>query len=120
MLVGLGMVFAIVGTLWLLGYYQITGVNAWTVAFVLLANVGAGAFVEEVILRGIVFRITEEKLGTWISLAISVVLFSVLPGLSRCATVMSTIVVGLEAGILLSAAYVLTRRLWLAVGIHFA
>ena len=33
---------------------------------------------------------------------------------------MSTVVVGLEAGILLSAAYVLTRRLWLAIGIHFA
>jgi membrane protease YdiL (CAAX protease family) len=36
------------------------------------------------------------------------------------ATVMSTVVVGLEASILLSAAYVLTRRLWLAIGIHFA
>jgi hypothetical protein len=31
---------------------------------VLLANDGAGAFVEEIILRGIVFRITEEKLWT--------------------------------------------------------
>jgi uncharacterized protein len=30
------------------------------------------------------------------------------------------IVVGLKVGILPSAAYVLTRRLWLAVGIHFA
>ena len=63
-LVGLGMVAAIVGTLRLLGYFQITGVNAWTVTLVLLANDGAGAFVEEIILRGIIFRITEEKLGT--------------------------------------------------------
>ncbi len=119
-LVGLGMVAAIVGILWLLGYYRITGVNAWTVAFVLLANDGAGAFVEEIILRGIVFRITEEKLGTWAALGISVVLFSLLHLTSPGATVMSTLVVGLEAGILLSAAYVLTRRLWLAIGIHFA
>jgi membrane protease YdiL (CAAX protease family) len=120
LLVGLGMVTAIVGTLWLLGYYQITGVNAWTVAFVLLANDGAGAFVEEIILRGIIFRITEERLGTWMALGISVVLFSLLHLASPGATVMSTLVVGLEAGILLSAAYVLTRRLWLAIGIHFA
>ena len=119
-LVGLGMVTAIVGTLWLLGYYQITGVNAWPVAFVLLANDGAGAFVEEIILRGIIFRITEEKLGTWIALGISVVLFSLLHLTSPGATVMSTVVVGLEAGVSLSAAYVLTRRLWLAIGIHFA
>jgi hypothetical protein len=28
-------------------------------------------------------------------------------------------VVGIEGGVLLSAAYVLTRRLWLAIGIHF-
>jgi membrane protease YdiL (CAAX protease family) len=28
-------------------------------------------------------------------------------------------VVGVEGGVLLSAAYVLTRRLWLAIGIHF-
>lgn len=119
-LVGLGMVVAIVGTLWLLGYYQITGVNAWTVTFVLLANDGAGAFVEEIILRGIIFRVTEEKLGTWMALGISVVLFSLLHLTSPGATVMSTLVVGLEAGILLSAAYVLTRRLWLAIGIHFA
>ena len=119
-LVGLGMVVAIVGTLWLLGYYQITGVNAWTVTFVLLANDGAGAFVEEIILRGIIFRVTEEKLGTWMALGISIVLFSLLHLTSPGATVMSTLVVGLEAGILLSAAYVLTRRLWLAIGIHFA
>jgi membrane protease YdiL (CAAX protease family) len=119
-LVGLGMVTAIVGTLWLLGYYQITGVNAWTVAFVLLANDGAGAFVEEIILRGTIFRITEEQLGTWIALGISVVLFSLLHLSSPGVTVMSTLMVGLEAGLLLSATYVLTRTLWLAIGIHFA
>ena len=119
-LVGLGMVAAIVGILWLLGYYRLTGVNAWTVAIVLLANDGAGAFVEEIILRGIVFRITEEKLGMWAALGISFVLFSLLHLASPGATVMSTVVVGLEASILLSAAYVLTRRLWLAIGIHFA
>ncbi|HEY6582444.1 MAG TPA: CPBP family intramembrane glutamic endopeptidase [Rubrobacter sp.] len=48
------------------------------------------------------------------------VLFSLLHLASTGATVVSTVVVGLEAGVLLSAAYVLTRRLWLAIGIHFA
>jgi membrane protease YdiL (CAAX protease family) len=118
-LVGLGLIAVIVGVLWVLGYYRIVGTNAFTVVFVLVANDGAGAFVEEIILRGIVFRITEERLGTWVALAISVVLFALLHLTSSGATVTSTIAVGVEAGVLLSAAYVLTRRLWLAIGIHF-
>ena len=117
--VGLGLVAVVVGTLWILGYYRIAGANALAVVFVSLANDGAGAFVEEVVLRGIVFRITEERLGTWVALAISVVLFALLHLVSPNATLTSTVVVGVEGGVLLSAAYVLTRRLWLAIGIHF-
>jgi uncharacterized protein len=117
--IGLGLVAVVVWTLWALGYYRIAGTNALVAVFVLLANDGAGAFVEEVVLRGIVFRITEERLGTWVALAISVVLFALLHLASPNATVTSTVVVGVEGGVLLSSAYVLTRRLWLAIGIHF-
>jgi len=76
--------------------------------------------VEEIILRGIVFRITEERLGTWLALAISALLFALLHLASPNVTLVSAIVAGLERGVLLSAAYVLTSRLWLPVGIHFA
>ena len=93
--------------------------NAFAVLFVSLANDGAGAFVEEVLLRGVVFRISEERLGTWVALAISVVLFALMHLACSGATVVSTLVVGVEGGVLLSAAYVLTRRLWLEIGIHF-
>lgn len=117
--VGLGLVAVVVGILWILGYYTIAGTNALAVVFVSLANDGAGAFVEEIVLRGIVFRITEERLGTWLALAISVVLFALLHLASPNATLTSTVVVGVEGGVLLSAAYVLTRRLWLPIGIHF-
>lgn len=117
--VGFGLIAVIVGLLWVLGSYSIVGVNAFAVVFVSLANDGSGAFVEEVILRGIVFRISEERLGTWAALAISVVLFALLHLAGSGATLTSTIVVGVEGGVLLSAAYVLTRRLWLAIGIHF-
>jgi membrane protease YdiL (CAAX protease family) len=117
--VGLGLVAVVVGILWVLGYYTIAGTNALAVVFVSLANDGAGAFVEEIVLRAIVFRITEERLGTWVALAISVVLFALLHLASPNATLTSTVVVGVEGGVLLSAAYVLTRRLWLPIGIHF-
>ncbi|HEY6673760.1 MAG TPA: CPBP family intramembrane glutamic endopeptidase [Rubrobacteraceae bacterium] len=52
---------------------------------------------QEVNLRGIVFRITEERLGTWVALAISVVLFALLHLASPGATVIGAIVVGAEA-----------------------
>ena len=119
-LIGLGLVTATVTLLWAFGSYTVAGVNSVAVIFVSLANDGAGAFVEEVILRGVVFRISEERLGTWVALAISVLLFALLHLASPGATVVGAIVTGVEGGILLSAAYVLTRRLWLAIGIHFA
>jgi membrane protease YdiL (CAAX protease family) len=120
MLLGFALVAAIVGILWLLGLYRVTGVGVWTAVFAVLANDGAGAFVEEILFRGVIFRISEEKLGTWVAPAISALLFALLHLTSPHATATSVIVVGLEGGVLLSAAYVLTRRLWLAIGIHFA
>jgi CAAX protease family protein len=118
-LIGFGLIAITVVVLWVAGFYSVLGANGLAVIFVSLANDGAGAFVEEVILRGVFFRITEERLGTWVALAISVVLFALLHLASPGATVASTILVGIEGGILLSAAYVFTRRLWLAIGIHF-
>ena len=40
--IGAALVAATVGIMWLLGYYRVTQANAWTVAFVLLANDGPG------------------------------------------------------------------------------
>jgi membrane protease YdiL (CAAX protease family) len=118
-LVGLGLMAVTVGVLWVFGSYGVAGASAFAVVFASLANDGAGAFVEEILLRGVIFRITEERLGTWIALMVSALLFALLHLGSPNATVISTIVVGIEGGVLLSAAYVLTRRLWLAIGIHF-
>jgi membrane protease YdiL (CAAX protease family) len=94
--VGLGLVAVVAGTLWVPGYYRIASANALAVVFVSLANAGTGTFVEEVVLRGIVFRITEERLGAWADLAISVVLFALLHQAGPNATLASTIVVGVE------------------------
>jgi uncharacterized protein len=113
--IGAGLVIIVVAAFWMLGYYVVVGTNAGTVLLVALANDASGAVVEEILLRAIVFRISEEALGTWLALLISALLFGLLhigePG---------AIPVALAAGVLLSCAYMLTRRLWLPIGIHFA
>ncbi|MBC8043385.1 MAG: CPBP family intramembrane metalloprotease [Rhizobacter sp.] len=108
-----------IGLIALFGGYTVTGTNDWSVlikAFVISLIAGVG---EEILFRGILFRITEESLGTWIALALSAVLFGLIHIVNPNATWFSSVAIALEAGILLGAAYMLTRKLWLAIGIHF-
>jgi uncharacterized protein len=75
---------------------------------------------EEIVFRGLIFRIAEESLGTVWALAISATLFGVIHLIGPNATVLGALVIIFEAGILLAAAFVLTRRLWLCIGLHVA
>ena len=119
--IGLGLFSLVIAALWFLGFYHIEGVD-----FVLSALVGAlfgafvSAFVQEVIFRGVIYRITEEWLGTWWAVAISTILFGLIHLTNAGATVFSTLAVTLQAGVLLTAAYALTHRLWMAIGLHMA
>jgi uncharacterized protein len=109
-----------ISILWLLGYYQILAVNTiqemipW-----LLTGIISGTL-EELLVRGILFRIMEESLGTWIALIISALVFGALHLANPNATLWAGIAIAIEAGIMLAAAYVYTRRLWVPIGIHFA
>jgi uncharacterized protein len=75
---------------------------------------------EEIIFRGVVFRILEGGMGTLIALLASGALFGLMHAGNKGATSVSTAAIALEAGILLAAAYTLTRSLWLPIGLHFA
>jgi CAAX protease family protein len=78
------------------------------------------AVVEETLMRAILFRIVESSLGTWIALLLSAALFGVGHAFNPGASVASTLAIALEAGVLLAAALVVTRRMWLAFGLHAA
>ena len=120
-LIGFGLFSFIITILWLLGFYRVNGIN-----FVLLSLIGAlvgafvSAFAQELIFRAVIYRITEEWLGTWWSLLISALLFGLIHLSSTGATIFSALAVALQAGILIAAAYALTHRLWMALGIHMA
>jgi membrane protease YdiL (CAAX protease family) len=115
---GVGLIAAVIGILWLLGDYHVTGTNHWTVLLVPLAADVPSAAIQQVVFQGIIFRIIEEYLGTWWALLISVALFGFVHLLlitQMTATGLLSIVVG---GALFTAAYVWTRRLWLSSSLH--
>jgi uncharacterized protein len=109
-----------IGILWVLGYYQIIATNNWTVALPAFKAAVMAGFLEEILIRGILFRIMESSLGTWLALFISAMFFGFSHLANPNATILGATAIALEAGILLAAAFLLTRRLWLAIGLHFA
>ncbi len=109
-----------IGLLWVLGAYHVNGTNPVSVLGpIILISILSSVF-EQIVFRGILFRITEEGLGTWMALVISSIIFGAVHHANSNATWFSTLAIAVEAGILLGAAYMFTRRLWLAMGIHFA
>jgi membrane protease YdiL (CAAX protease family) len=119
-LVGAAFLAAVVGLVAALGFYQVETVQPWTAVLAPLAIAVMSGYTEEIMFRGVLLRIVEESLGTWLALLISSLLFGVVHASNPGATVVSTMAIVLEAGVLLGAVYVLTRRLWMAIGTHFA
>jgi uncharacterized protein len=73
---------------------------------------------EEIFFRGLLFRVCQKALGVWSALALTSILFGAAHAFNHGATVGSSVAIALEAGILLGAAYALTGRLWLPIGLH--
>ena len=119
-LIGALLFGATIGLIALLGYYRIVSFNAWSAAVPALADSLVAGVFEEILFRGLLFRIAQESLGTWLALLISALVFGLLHLANPNATLIAGLAIALEAGLMLAAAYLLTGRLWLSIGIHFA
>jgi uncharacterized protein len=119
-LLGAFLFCATIGVLAALGVYQVTGSNGWAAVLVTVPAFILSGVLEEVVMRGVVFRLLEQSLGSWIALAISAAIFGLLHLLNPGATLLNAGAVMLEAGVMLAAAYMVTRRLWFCIGIHIA
>ena len=75
---------------------------------------------EEVLFRGIVFRLLDQQWGTVVALILSALLFGFVHITNDNATVWSSVAIAVEAGLLLGAAYKWSGNLWLPIGIHWA
>ena len=118
-LTGLLIFTAIVGIAFGLGVYTIVGEgNSSRMVGALVSVALLPAFTEELLFRGILFRWIEEFAGSWAALGVTSALFGLAHILNPGATWFSSFAIALEAGLLLGAVYMLTRSLWMPIGLH--
>jgi hypothetical protein len=117
LLAGMALFAAVILVLWLAGVYQPRGwgsLDGIASAFAFWLAVG---MLEEIQFRGLVFRLCSKIFGTWGAIVVSGILFGLVHGRAPGATAIALSVVAL-GGFMLGAAFALTGRLWLPIGIH--
>jgi membrane protease YdiL (CAAX protease family) len=117
--IGGGLMLLVTGVLWLSGAYRVVGVQAdapW-LRGLLLVGVLAGV-TEEILFRGVIYRIVEDGMGSWVALAVSSLLFGFVHAMNPGATLWSCIAIAIEAGLLLGLLYTVTRSLYMCMGLH--
>ena len=121
LLLGIALFSAAVGIAAAFGVYRITGPGDASTLVLDLISIGImPAFMEELLFRGILFRWIEEFGGSWAALIVTSALFGLAHILNANATWFSSFAVAVEAGLLLGGAYMLTRSLWMPIGLHAA
>lgn len=119
--VGLIVFSLAVGLASLSGVYRITGNGDFSDFFpALIGSAIFAAISEELVFRGILFRWIEEFGGSWLALFLTSAFFGASHLLNPNASMIGAVGIAFEAGVMLGAAYMLTRSLWMPMGIHAA
>lgn len=104
--------------LWSAGAYSIQSAGDAPLWALFLLTAVVPGITEEIVSRGILFRLTEEGLGTWIALAVSALFFGFAHASNPGASPWSSMAIALEAGVLFGLLYHVTRSLWWCIGLH--
>ena len=125
LLIGGGLFALVVAVTAACGSYRLLGVNphfSWLMPVFLFLCV---AVFEETVFRGYIFQTLETRWGTGIALAGSAIAFGLVhllnpvSGVTPAEKLAGPLFIVLEAGILEAAGFLLFRRLWLPIGIHW-
>ncbi|MCP3771114.1 CPBP family intramembrane glutamic endopeptidase [Streptomyces sp. MAR25Y5] len=119
MLIGVTMFGAVITNIYVNAHYEINGLGSVSGAVGLVGFMAAASVTEELIFRGVLFRIIEERTGTWIALTLTGLLFGLSHLLNPDADLWGALAIAIEAGGMLAAAYAATRTLWVPIGLHF-
>ena len=117
---GVGLQSLTILVIYLKGGFTVSSVNSITLVLPSFVMAFTSAIFEEILFRGIVFRITEEKLGSYWALFISALIFGAMHLANPHSSVLASLGLAIQAGLLLGAAYIYARNLWFPIAIHFA
>ncbi|MFC2168624.1 CPBP family intramembrane glutamic endopeptidase [Acidobacteriota bacterium] len=117
-LLSLGLVGGMVLLMTALGYYRVDQLNSLMVILDGVFFFGIGAFIQVLGFRLVLFKLSEEILGSWLAFVLVAVVFSLIHLGNPNAGFKSTVFFIL-GDILLAAAFIYTRRIWMVWGIHF-
>lgn len=117
---GSGLILLQVGFLALTGNYSILGIQPSGAVIKYIFLMILIGFIEELITRGVIFRLVEKWAGSLIALLIVAIEGALTHASNPNATLWSSVAVGLEFGILMSLVYMATRNLWVVSALHFA
>ena len=118
---GMLMMAAVIGIFALCGWYKIIGCS-FNVAFVYryLMAYFVVAVGEEIVFRGIMFRLLDSQFNLWVALIFSSFLFGAAHIINPNATVVSTVGISLASGVLFGLLFKYYRTLWVPIGIHWS
>ena len=115
---GVALISLAVGIVAALGGYQAHGFQLTTGLLVGIGiGVGAG-FAEEALFRGVLLRLLDKQIGGLWALLLTSAIFGAVHFTNPGAKTWGAVAIMIEAGLLLGACYLLTRRLWFAIGVH--
>ena len=117
---GAGLYTACAVSLMVLGIYKVEGLNPLSFMLPALALAVKSGVFEELIFRGVLHRSVESIFGSWVAIVVASFAFGFIHLKNPAATAASALYIAIEAGLLLSAAYLVTRRLWICMGFHMA
>jgi hypothetical protein len=123
---GAGLISGAITILWLIGVYRpegwgmsgSVGHSVWQLAVGSMYYLGAAAIPEEILFRGLLFRMCSKIVGTWGALFVSAVAFGAVHS-GAGAPLAAQLSIMLSGGVVLGAAYAATGRLWLPIGLHW-
>ncbi|MFJ5034530.1 lysostaphin resistance A-like protein [Streptomyces sp. NPDC088560] len=92
---------------------------AGTLTSVLAVQAGT-ALTEELMFRGVALQAIEQRWGSRVAVATTALFFGAAHLANPGATLWSGVAIATEAGVMLGAAFLWRRSMWLAVGVHFA
>ncbi|OLT27337.1 CAAX protease [Actinomadura sp. CNU-125] len=120
MAIGFAMFTAVIAAIAVCGGYGIDGFGSASGAIALIGFMAAAAVTEELLFRGVLFRIVEGRIGTWWALGLTGLVFGLSHLANPNASLWGALAIAVEAGGMLAAAYAATRTLWVPIGLHFA